>query len=107
EEHQLTYSIQSTTKETRTVEIHGSDYFFKKHKEYEEMIKNEELIEHAKYVDNYYGTPRGYVEAELEAGNDVFLEIEVQGALQVREDISGGEFIFLYPPSVDILKNDI
>src|SRR5699024_474609 len=67
----------------------------------------EKLLEHAKYVDNYYGTPRGYVEAELEAGNDVFLEIEVQGALQVKENFSGGVFIFLSPPSLDILKNRI
>jgi len=107
EEPQLKYSVSATTRDMRPGEIHGSDYFFKKHKEFEEMIENEELLEHAKYVDNYYGTPRGYVEAELEAGNDVFLEIEVQGALQVKENFSGGVFIFLSPPSLDILKNRI
>src|SRR5699024_9568090 len=107
EEPQLKYSVSATTRDMRPGEIHGSDYFFKKHKEFEEMIEKEELLKHAKDVDNYYGTPRGYVEAELEDGNDVFLEIEVQGELQVKENFSGGVFIFLSTPSLDILKNRI
>src|SRR5699024_12434028 len=106
-EPQLKYSVSATTRDMRPGEIHGSDYFFKKHKEFEEMIENEELLEHAKYVDKYYGTPRGHVEAELEAGNDVCLEIEVQGALQVREHVSGGVFIFLSPKCLDVLKKRI
>ena len=71
------------------------------------MIKNKQLLEHAKYVNNYYGTPRQYVEETLEKGQDVFLEIEVQGALQVRENFPEGVFIFLCPPSLDELKNRI
>lgn len=107
EETHLKYSVSATTRDKRPGEIHGKDYFFKKHSEFEEMIKNNELLEHAKYVNNYYGTPRDYVEAELEAGKDVFLEIEVQGALQVKENFSGGVFIFLFPPSLEELKDRI
>src|SRR5699024_5897029 len=71
------------------------------------MIERKELLEYAKYVNNYYGTPRRYVEEQLEAGNDVFLEIEVQGALQVKENFPEGVFIFLFPPSLEELKNRI
>ncbi|HLR60769.1 MAG TPA: guanylate kinase [Pseudogracilibacillus sp.] len=107
EETQLKYSVSATTRDMRPGEIHGSHYFFKEHSEFEKMIENDELLEHAKYVENYYGTPREYVEAELEAGNDVFLEIEVQGALQVKENFSEGVFIFLFPPSLEVLKSRI
>ena len=106
-ETQLKYSISATTRDKRPGEVHGSDYHFKEHSEFEKMIENDELLEHAKYVNNYYGTPRDYVETELEAGNDVFLEIEVQGALQVKENFSEGVFIFLFPPSLDELKKRI
>ncbi len=106
-ETQLKYSVSATTRDKRPGEVHGSDYHFKEHSEFEKMIENDELLEHAKYVNNYYGTPRDYVESELEAGNDVFLEIEVQGALQVKENFSEGVFIFLFPPSLDELKKRI
>ncbi|HLQ84202.1 MAG TPA: guanylate kinase [Pseudogracilibacillus sp.] len=106
-EEQLKYSISATTRNKRPGEVHGSDYYFKTHNEFEKMIENDELLEHAKYVDNYYGTPKDYVQSELDAGNDVFLEIEVQGALQVKENFSEGVFIFLFPPSLEELKKRI
>src|SRR5690625_7160821 len=71
------------------------------------MIEQNELLEYAQYVNNYYGTPKAYVKEQLEKGNDVFLEIEVQGALQVRENFPEGVFIFLFPPSLEELKNRI
>jgi len=103
----LQYSISMTTRDKRPGEQEGVDYFYRSKEEFEEMIKNKQLLEHAKYVNNYYGTPRQYVEETLEKGQDVFLEIEVQGALQVRENFPEGVFIFLCPPSLDELKNRI
>ena len=78
-------SVSATTREPRPGEAEGREYFFRKVEEFEKMIAKEELIEYAKYVDNYYGTPRAYVEEQLEAGKDVILEIEIQGALKVKE----------------------
>lgn len=103
----LKYSISMTTREKRHGEVDGVDYFFKTKDEFEEMIENNELLEYASYVHNYYGTPKKYVEETLDAGYDVFLEIEVQGALQVKENFPEGVFIFLFPPSLDELKNRI
>lgn len=103
----LQYSISMTTREKRPGEQEGVDYFYRSKEEFEELIKNKQLLEHAKYVNNYYGTPRDYVEKTLDEGKDVFLEIEVQGALQVRENFPEGVFIFLSPPSLDELKNRI
>src|SRR5690625_6606824 len=71
------------------------------------MIEQNELLEYAQYVNNYYGTPKAYVKEQLEKGNDVFLEIEVQGAMQVKENFPEGVFIFLIPPSLEELKNRI
>lgn len=104
---QLKYSVSATTRDKRPGEEHGVHYFYQTHEEFEGMIRQNELLEHAKYVDNYYGTPKAYVEEQLELGNDVFLEIEVQGALQVKENFPQGVFIFLFPPSLDELKNRI
>ena len=78
-------SISATTRAPRTGEEDGREYFFRTVEEFEKMIANDELIEYAKYVSNYYGTPRAYVEKQLEAGKDVILEIEIQGALKVKE----------------------
>lgn len=103
----LQYSISMTTREKRPGEQEAVDYFYRSKQEFEEMIKDNQLLEHAKYVDNYYGTPRQYVEKTLDEGRDVFLEIEVQGALQVRENFPEGVFIFLSPPSLEELKNRI
>lgn len=103
----LQYSISMTTREMRPGEQEAVDYFYRTQAEFEAMIEDKQLLEYAKYVNNYYGTPRQYVEETLEKGQDVFLEIEVQGALQVRENFPEGVFIFLCPPSLDELKNRI
>ena len=78
-------SISATTRQPREGEVDGREYFFKSREDFENMIAKEELIEYAKYVDNYYGTPRQYVEEQLSNGKDVILEIEIQGALKVKE----------------------
>lgn len=103
----LRYSISMTTRAIREGETDGVDYFYKSKEEFERLIAEKRLLEHAQYVENYYGTPRDYVEETLESGYDVFLEIEVQGALQVKENFSQGVFIFLFPPSLEELKNRI
>src|SRR5699024_6985030 len=103
----LKYSVSATTRDKRPGEEHGVHYFYKTHEERELMIEQNELLEHAQYVNNYYGTPNAYVEVELNQENDVFVEIEVQGALQVNENFPQGVFIFLFPPSLDELKNRI
>lgn len=103
----LQYSISMTTREKRSGETDGIDYFYKTKEEFETLIEQNQLLEYAKYVNNYYGTPREYVEETLAVGNDVFLEIEVQGALQVKENFPEGVFIFLFPPSLEELKNRI
>ncbi|MDU0938958.1 MAG: guanylate kinase [Clostridiales bacterium] len=97
-------SISATTREPRDGEIDGREYFFKSKEEFEEMIANEELIEHACYVDNYYGTPKSYVEDRLNEGRNVILEIEIQGALKVKELFPDSVLIFLLPPSVEELE---
>jgi guanylate kinase len=98
------YSISMTTRKPREGEIDGVDYFFKEREEFEELIRQGKLLEYAEYVGNYYGTPVDYVKETLEAGKDVFLEIEVQGARQVREKFPDGLFIFLAPPSLSELE---
>ncbi|MFG6118186.1 guanylate kinase [Thalassobacillus sp. B23F22_16] len=103
----LRYSISMTTRGAREGETDGVDYFFKSREEFERLIAEGKLLEHAEYVGNYYGTPRDYVEETLEQGKDVFLEIEVQGALQVKENFPQGVFIFLIPPSLEDLKDRI
>lgn len=101
------YSISMTTRAPREGEVDGVDYFFKSRNEFETLIEQEKLLEYAEFVGNYYGTPVDYVRETLEKGNDVFLEIEVQGARQVREKFPDGLFIFLVPPSLSELKNRI
>ncbi|WP_082234227.1 guanylate kinase [Halobacillus massiliensis] len=103
----LKYSISMTTREPREGERDGVDYFFKTREEFEKLIGEGQLIEHAEYVGNYYGTPKQYVQQTLDEGKDVFLEIEVQGALKVRENFPEGVFIFLIPPSLEELKDRI
>lgn len=107
QETNLKYSVSATTREKRPGEVHGVDYFYKTHDEFENMIEQKQLLEHAQYVNNYYGTPKEYVEKQLSAGHDVFLEIEVQGAMQVKQNFPQGVFIFLFPPSLEELKNRI
>lgn len=97
-------SVSATTREPREGETEGREYFFKSKEEFEKMIAKEELIEYAKYVENYYGTPRRYVEEQLEAGKDVILEIEIQGALKVKEKFPETLLLFVMPPSAKELK---
>ena len=92
-------SISATTREPRPGEEEGREYFFKTVEEFEKMIAKDELIEYARYVDNYYGTPRAYVEEQLEAGKDVILEIEIQGALKVKEKFPETLLLFVTPPT--------
>ncbi|MGM0873613.1 MAG: guanylate kinase [Bacillota bacterium] len=101
------YSISMTTRKPREGEVDGVDYFFKSREDFEELISQNKLLEWAEYVGNYYGTPVDYVEKTLSEGKDVFLEIEVQGAIQVRNTFPEGLFIFLSPPSLNELKNRI
>ncbi len=97
-------SISATTRNPRNGEVDGREYFFKTTEEFEKMIAQDDLIEYAKYVNNYYGTPRAYVEEQLEAGKDVILEIETQGALKVKEKFPETLLLFVTPPSAEVLK---
>ncbi len=99
------YSISMTTRNPREGEVDGVDYFFKTRHEFEVLIEQGGLLEHAEFVGNYYGTPLAYVNETLDAGRDVFLEIEVQGAAQIRKKAPDALFIFLAPPSLTELKD--
>ena len=101
------YSISMTTRTQRAGEEDGVDYFFRSREVFEELIENGGLLEYAEYVGNYYGTPLEYVEETLCSGKDVFLEIEVNGARQVRKKMPDGIFIFLTPPDIMELKTRI
>ena len=98
------FSISMTTRLKRAGEVEGVDYFFRTKEEFEQYIKEDRLLEYANYVGNYYGTPIDYVQETLDSGRDVFLEIEVQGALKVKKRMPEGIFIFLSPPDLDELK---
>lgn len=98
-------SVSATTRNPRPGEENGREYFFLTESQFEDMIKNDELIEHARYVDHYYGTPKKYVEEKMAAGKDVILEIEIQGALKVREKRPDTLLLFVTPPNGDELKN--
>ncbi|MBD7907185.1 guanylate kinase [Sporosarcina gallistercoris] len=98
------YSISMTTRQPREGEVDGVDYFFRTREVFEALIEEGKLLEHAEYVGNYYGTPLDYVNETLDSGRDVFLEIEVVGAAQVREKMPDGLFIFLAPPSLSHLE---
>ena len=107
ENHEFEYSVSMTTRTQRPGEVDGLDYFFRTKVEFEEMIKKGEMLEYAEYVGNYYGTPLKYVNETLDQGKDVFLEIEVQGALQVKEKAPDGVYIFLTPPDLIELRERI
>ena len=103
-QHQFDYSVSMTTRQQRPGEVDGKDYFFTTREAFEEKIKSGQMLEYAEYVGNYYGTPLEYINQTLDQGKDVFLEIEVQGALQVKEKVPDGVFIFLTPPDLDELR---
>ena len=98
-------SISATTRNPRPGEVDGREYFFKTKEEFEHMIERDEFVEHACYVGNYYGTPKKYVQEQLAAGKDVILEIEIQGALKIKEKFPETLLLFLTPPSAEVLKN--
>ena len=98
-------SISATTRKPREGEQDGREYFFLSREKFEKMIANNELIEYAKYVENYYGTPRAYVEKMLDEGKDVILEIEIQGALKVKEKFPDTLLMFVTPPNARELKS--
>ena len=102
--NQYALSVSATTRRPREGEAHGREYFFVSVDEFESMIAKDELIEYAKYVNNYYGTPRTYVEQHLELGMDVILEIEIQGALKVKKKYPDALLLFVAPPSATELK---
>ena len=93
-------SISVTTRLPRGTEVHGRDYFFITEEEFANMRQDNQLLEHAAYVGNYYGTPRFYVEEQIEKGKVVVLEIEVNGALQVKEKFPDAVLVFLMPPTL-------
>ena len=97
------YSVSATTRQSRTGEVDGRYYFFKSTEEFESMIERGELLEYARYVDHYYGTPRAYFRQQMESGRDVILEIEVQGALNIRRMVQDAILIYMLPPDAATL----
>lgn len=97
-------SISATTRDPRPGEVDGREYFFRTVDCFEKMIENDELLEYARYVNNYYGTPKAYVQEQLAKGKDVILEIEIQGALKIKEKYPDTVLLFVTPPSFGELE---
>lgn len=102
--HDLVYSVSMTTRAPREGEIEGKDYYFVSKEVFEERIKEGKFLEYTKFVGNYYGTPLDKVEEQLDSGKEVVLEIEVEGAKQVRKKMKDAIFIFIAPPTMADLK---
>ena len=105
DDRSLKLSVSATTRAPRPGEIDGEDYFFLSRGEFDDLVKNGEMLEHAEYVGNCYGTPKGPVESWLEDGQDVILEIDVQGGQQVKKIMPECVSIFILPPSMKELEN--
>lgn len=103
----LKVSVSATTRGPRAGEVEGESYFFLKEEEFIKRINNDEFLEYAKVYGNFYGTPKKEVFKQLEDGNDIILEIDIQGALQVKKNYPRGVFIFILPPSLNELQNRI
>lgn len=103
EGHDLVYSISMTTRPPREGEVDGEDYYFVSKEEFERRIREELFIEYAEFVGHYYGTPKDKVDEQLKLGKEVVLEIEVQGALQVRKKAKDAVFVFIAPPNKEAL----
>ncbi len=101
--HDLVYSVSMTTRKPRPGEVDGVDYYFVDKETFLRRIKENKFLEWAEFVGNYYGTPRDKVEEQLDQGKEVVLEIEVEGALQVRKQMKDAVFIFLVPPGKQAL----
>jgi len=104
EQDQSVLSISATTRSPRKGEIEGTHYFFKTKEAFEQLIKENKLLEYAEFCGNYYGTPKDFVEQTTASGNNIILEIEVDGALQVKSIDPESVFIFIVPPSLAILE---
>ena len=104
---EITVSVSATTRDPRAGEVEGVNYFFLEKSKFKTMIGEDEFLEHAQVYDNFYGTPKKFVMDELVAGKNVLLEIDIQGAMQVREKYPEGIFLFVLPPSMKELKNRI
>lgn len=102
--HNYALSISATTRSPREGEQNGKEYFFVNRESFEKMIEERQLIEYAQYVNNYYGTPRQYVFQQMADGKDVILEIEIQGALKIKEQFPEALLLFVMPPNADELK---
>lgn len=100
----LTYSVSMTTRQPRVGEVEGVNYFFRDKEEFEELLKEDAFLEYAKVYDNYYGTPKKHVMDLLNQGKSVLLEIDIQGAMQVKERYSDAIFIYIVPPSLTELS---
>ena len=100
----LCFSTSVTTRKPRPGEVDGREYFFIDRERFDEMVERDELLEHAEYVTNCYGTPRSYVEEKLEAGMNVLLDIEIQGARQIRDKMPEAVKIFMIPPTLEELR---
>ena len=100
-------SVSATTRTARAGEVEGVNYYFMSKEKFKEKIARNDFLEYAEVYDNYYGTPKSNVEEILESGKDVILEIDIQGALKVKENTEEGVFIFILPPSMEELKQRI
>lgn len=105
ENKEIVFSTSVTTRTPRPNEVDGDNYFFASIEEFEDMVENDDLLEYAFVHTNYYGTPKKFVFDEIEKGEIVLLEIDVQGALQIKEKYKEAVFIFLLPPTMSELKN--
>ncbi len=103
----INVSVSATTRKPRIGEVEGKNYFFIDEDEFVKKINNEDFLEYALVYGNYYGTPKKTVLKQLEDGKDIILEIDIQGALKVKENYPKGVFIFILPPSLEELKNRI
>lgn len=103
----LKVSVSATTRKPREGEQEGTSYFFINEEDFIKRINNDEFLEYAKVYGNYYGTPKSEVFRQLEEGNDIILEIDIQGALQVKKNYPKGVFIFILPPSLSELNKRI
>ncbi len=103
----LHYSVSATTRAARAGEVHGTNYWFVSQEEFQEMIAKDDLLEWANVYGNCYGTPRQYVMELLNDGKDVILEIDTQGAMQIKDKFPEGVFIYIIPPSLNELANRI
>lgn len=103
----IRFSVSATTREPREGERDGEDYFFVTREKFEKMIENEELVEWVEYVGNYYGTPGKFIETSLSQGTDIILDIEVEGAHNIKKKYQDSVLIFILPPSLEELRNRI